>query len=106
MEPEGSILCSEDPVSGPGPATDESILSYSVSLRLVLVLSPSRVCLGLQNGFLSSGSLTNIMYSFLLCSTYVIGPAHLMLLNFIVVLSLVKSSDYEGPNYTVSSVYL
>jgi hypothetical protein len=83
IEPEGSLLCSRDPVSGPCPETDESIPSYFVSVRSLSVLS-SRICLGLQNGLLSSGSLTNILYSFLVSPKYVTGPAHLILLNLIV----------------------
>jgi hypothetical protein len=64
MEPEGSLLCSQDPSTAPYPEPDRSSSYDSTTLRSILVLS-THLRLGLPRGLSPSGFPTNILYTFL-----------------------------------------
>jgi hypothetical protein len=48
MEPEGSLLCLQEPSTGPYPEPDQSS-PYQPILRSILILS-THLCLGLPSG--------------------------------------------------------
>jgi hypothetical protein len=53
MKHEGSLLCSQEPSTGPYPEPDQSSLYHSsLCLRSILVLT-TRLRLGLPNGLLT-----------------------------------------------------
>jgi hypothetical protein len=68
MEPEGSLLCSQEAATGPHPELDESDLHFSLTSILILssyVASTSRYVLWL---FIYNCSVILVVYiSFLLC---------------------------------------
>jgi hypothetical protein len=63
MEPEGSLLCSQEPSPGPlsWARSIQSILSHPTSLRSTLILS-NHLHLGLPSGLFPSGFSTNIVH--------------------------------------------
>jgi hypothetical protein len=67
MEPEGSLLCSQEPSTGPCPEPDKSNPSHYISLRSILILS-AHLHLGLPSGLIPFSFPTNILYAFLLFS--------------------------------------
>jgi hypothetical protein len=84
MEPGGSLPCSQEPSTGPYPEPDQS---NPYHLRSILILSP-HLRLGLPNGLFPSGVPTNILYSFLFSPIRVTCPAHLILLDLIILIIL------------------
>jgi hypothetical protein len=80
------------------------ITSHPIPLRSILLILSSRLQLGLQNGFISSGFLTktlHIYFSPLPCTSH--GLTHLT--SLIVIISH-KQQYYESPHYAVFSVCL
>jgi hypothetical protein len=63
MEPEGSLLRSQELSTGPYPKPDESSPYHSISLRSILVLS-SNLHLGITSGLFPSGFRTKILCEF------------------------------------------
>jgi hypothetical protein len=62
MEPKASLLCTQQPATGPYPEPDESSPPFpTVSLRFILILS-SHLRLGLPSCLFTSGLLTKILY--------------------------------------------
>jgi hypothetical protein len=66
MEPEGSLLCSQEPSVGsfPEPESIHSIPPYPISLRSILILS-THLRLDLPSSLFPYGFTTNILYAFL-----------------------------------------
>jgi hypothetical protein len=67
MKPKSSLLCSQEPASGPYPEPDESNPHppTPVSLRSILMLL-SHLCLALPSGLSPSGVPTKILYALLI----------------------------------------
>jgi len=106
MEAKGSLLCSQKPPTGPYPEPHSfihSTPSHPVSLRYSLV--SSHLCLGLPSGLFPSQLPTKILYEFLSSPMCTTCPAHLILLDFII-LYMVKCTNYEVPHYAVFSSLL
>jgi hypothetical protein len=56
---------------------------------------------GSSKRFLGPSFKTKILYAFLICSMHSTFPAHLILLVFITVKFVAKSTNYETPRYAV-----
>jgi hypothetical protein len=65
----------------------QSIPSHPISLRYILILS-THLRLGLPSGLFLCGIPTNILYAFLLYHIRATFPAHLILLDFIILIIL------------------
>jgi hypothetical protein len=59
--------------------------------------------LGLRSGLFSSGFPTNILYAFLVSPIRATCPAHLILLDSIILIMFGEGSSYEAPHYAVSA---
>jgi hypothetical protein len=87
MELEGSLLCSQEPTTGPYSEPDQSNPSHHIFLRSILILS-THLRHGLPSGLLPSGFPTNILYAFLFPHIHDTFPAHLILLDLIILIIL------------------
>jgi hypothetical protein len=75
----------------------QSTPSHPISLRSILILS-TYLRLGLPSGLLRSGYPTNILYAFLFSQIRATCPAHLILLDLIILIIL-------GEKYNLSNIY-
>jgi hypothetical protein len=75
MEPVGSLPCSQEPSTGPYPRPDQSNPYHPIHFILSTYLR-----LGLPSGLFP----TNILYAFFFSPNHVTFPAHLILLNLII----------------------
>jgi hypothetical protein len=87
MEPEGSIPCSQEPSTGPYPEPYQSNPLHPISLRSILVLS-THLRLGLPSRLFHSGMPTSIPYAILFSHIRATCPAHLILLDLIILIIL------------------
>jgi hypothetical protein len=86
MEPESSLLCSQEPATGPYTEPDNS--SHTLQpffLRFILILS-SYLCSGLSSGLFASGFPTKILYAFLISTIHAICSAYLILHDLIILI--------------------
>jgi hypothetical protein len=79
MEPEGSLRCSQGPVTRSYP---EPELVHCISLQPILILC-FHLCLYLSTGFFPSRFSTKVLHVFLFYPTRATYPAHYILLDLI-----------------------
>jgi hypothetical protein len=101
---EDSLPCSQEPSTDPYPEPDQSRPYYPIlSLFTSILILYTDLRLGLPSGLYPSGFPTNTLYAFLLSPILATCPAHIILLNLIILINLAKSTSYEAPYYAVFS---
>jgi hypothetical protein len=93
MEREGSLPCSQEPITALYPELDEYspyLPCYFSKIYLILSLD---LHLDLPSGNFTSGLRTKTLYAVLFYPMCVTCPAHLILLDFIILITF--SKDYR-----------
>jgi hypothetical protein len=92
MEPKGSLLCSQEPSTGPYPGPlIQSIPQHPIALRQILILA-THLHLRLPSGLLPSGFPTNIPHAFI-SPFHATCPTHLILLDLII--EIIQGEEYK-----------
>jgi hypothetical protein len=86
MESEGSLSYSQEPSTGPYPELDQ-FRPYHPILRSILILS-TLLRLGLPSGLFPSGFPINVLHTFLFLHIRATCPAHLILLDLVILIIL------------------
>jgi hypothetical protein len=98
MEPEGSLLCSQEPSTDPYPEPDRSSLYH---LILSILILSTHLHLGLPSGLFLSGFPTNILYAVLFSPIRATCPAHLTPLDLIIL--IMSGEDYKSSSFSLCS---
>jgi hypothetical protein len=97
MEPEGSLPCSQEPSTSPYSEPDQSNPYHPISLRSILRLS-THLRLGLTSGLFPSYIPTTILYAIPFAPIRATFPAHLILLDLIILIILGENYSYLAQN--------
>jgi hypothetical protein len=81
METEGSLPCSQKPVTGPYPKPDEFIRNIPFYFSMIYLVLSSHLLLGPPRGLFPTGFPTETLYAFLFCPFCTTIPTHLILLD-------------------------
>jgi hypothetical protein len=87
MAPEGSLLCSREPSTGPYPKPDRSSPNHPIlsKIHFNIILPPMSMS---SSGFFPYGFAINILYAFLFSPIRATCPVHLILLHLIILIIL------------------
>jgi hypothetical protein len=107
MEPEGSLPYLQEPATGPYLDPDESIPQPPslFSVTSILILS-SYLRPDLPNGLFTSDFPTKILHAFNISAMRATYRTHLILLDFIIPIYFVNSSNYGAPHYAAFISFL
>jgi hypothetical protein len=106
MEPEGSLPCSQGRSTGPSVSQINLVHTTASYLSKIHLNIITHLRLGFLRGLFYSGFSTKIQCSFLFASMRSTCPAHLILLDLIILVIFTKNTSYEALRFTVFSNHL